>query len=108
HFRGRLDRVVDERVQRVDRLGPATAGVAQCRALPDVARLPPDGTDALEFARELLVPGNEIVDRVVDCSGEAGTIGGQAGGEIAVLGIPEDVEGVVCVITTAGSAGRGH
>jgi hypothetical protein len=84
---GRADQVVDERVDRLDRLGPAARDVAQRGALGHAALAADDAADAVELSRERGVALGHLVEGALDVADQVGAPRAQARGEVAVAGL---------------------
>ncbi len=63
-FHRRMDQIADERVDRVNRVCPGTTHVAQRCALREPPRLANHLADPFEFTNQLLIPFENVVERV--------------------------------------------
>ena len=77
-FAGRMHEVVDQLVDRVDRVAPEAGDVAERAALAELSLLADDVRQALELVRHPLVALDDLVERVGDASGHAGPFDRQA------------------------------
>src|SRR5581483_3091007 len=82
HFGGRVDEVVDQRVDRRDRLLPRAADVADAGALRNLALLADALADALEFLHQPLVDLDQLVEFIRDLAVDAAQAGGHSDREI--------------------------
>ena len=78
-----MHQVGDQRVDRVDRVGPRPAHVAHARTLREPAFLADHAADAREFLGHALVHGHDVVERVGQLALDASEVAGQPVGEIA-------------------------
>ena len=83
HFRGRLDHVLDQLVDRADGDVPAAAGVLHPAALGDLAFLADDLGKTLELLRHFFVERDDFVEEAGDLAVDAVGVFGQANTEIA-------------------------
>ena len=84
HFGGRLHHVLDQLVDRADAGFPAAGGIADMAALADPAFLADDPAQALEFARQLVVEFDDLVEGVGNFGIEAVVVIGDANRKISV------------------------
>ena len=81
--RRRVHEVGDQRVHRIDRVGPGPADVANDGALRQPALLADDAADAGQLFGHSLVHGDDVVERVSQLAVDAGKVVGESVREIA-------------------------
>ena len=72
HFRGRLNEIGDQGVNRIDACRPGAGRQGKGSALFDAAFFAHDGADAIELFRHSLVNIDDFIQRIVKFAGESG------------------------------------
>jgi len=82
--RRRAHEVVDHRIERHLHLAPGAGVAVEAHALPRLALAADHLADARQLLRHLVIGRDDLVEAVGDLAFDAGPVGGQAGGEVAV------------------------
>jgi hypothetical protein len=82
---GRVDKIPDKLVYRVDGIGPGAADVAERRPLRDLALLADDPAQAVQLTSHPLIQFDDFVKRIGHLACDAGPLPGQPYREVTLL-----------------------